>query len=501
MSQGSSGKKLIQNSIIYSLSGVLIKCFSFFLVPLYTAYLTTEDYGITSIATSFNGAMVFVVSFSLFSAVKRFYVEYKDDPEKLKRFYGSVCSFVFLSGTVICGLLTIFRDALSKYVFAGVDYYPVIFVCLIALVFSCEHTVFDYILKSQQKAGKSAIASIIYFLITVCFNILFIAVFKMGALGSLLATLLGYIVYTLYFAIEMLVKKEIKLCLDRKLLGEALKYSVPIMPHNLSTHIAALISKVFIGGVASLSAVGVYSIAIQFGAIADTVHSYISQAYEPWLYERLHEKETGYKKTIRNLSKMLCAVIGLFLLGIALFSHDYVVLLVDKAYVEAWRYVPLIVLIYAVKTMYYFYVQVLFYYKNASRMLFTATLSGSLLNIILSYFMIPIMGVYGSILADGIAMVVRVGIIVIISTRFDNIGLKIGDFVKNFLIVAAFIGFGMIPSFLKFGNTFSLTNFGYKIAVVIVYILLLLVRNRQVLHPYILRIKKKRKGDKSVGID
>ena len=67
--QQASPKKVVINSIVYASSGILLKCFSFFLLPLYTAYLSTEDYGITSIATSFINTMGFVVAFSLFSAV------------------------------------------------------------------------------------------------------------------------------------------------------------------------------------------------------------------------------------------------------------------------------------------------------------------------------------------------------------------------------------------------------------------------------------------------
>ena len=44
--ESTSGKRVLINSVIYSCCGILQKCFSFFLLPLYTAYLTTEDYGL-----------------------------------------------------------------------------------------------------------------------------------------------------------------------------------------------------------------------------------------------------------------------------------------------------------------------------------------------------------------------------------------------------------------------------------------------------------------------
>jgi len=202
----------------------------------------------------------------------------------------------------------------------------------------------------------------------------------------------------------------------------------------------------------------------------DTVQNYVDSAYGPWLYEKLHDQEQGYKKSIRQVVGMLIAVVGLFMLGIALFAQDYILLLVEDSYAAAWRYVPWIVLVFAIKTMYYFYVEVLFYYKKASQMLFTATLTGSIVNVLLSAFMIPAWGIYGSIAADGIAMVIRVGIIVFISKRFDDVGLCITDFLLNIAIVGVFIFAGLALSYLKYQDTFSVVNFLYKIAVVLVYI-------------------------------
>jgi O-antigen/teichoic acid export membrane protein len=73
-----SQSKVLSNSIIYTLGGIITKCFAFFLLPLYTAYLTPEDYGITSIVTTFLNISSFVVSFSLYAAVLRLYVDYNN---------------------------------------------------------------------------------------------------------------------------------------------------------------------------------------------------------------------------------------------------------------------------------------------------------------------------------------------------------------------------------------------------------------------------------------
>ena len=475
MGNQSSGKKVLVNSVIYSLSGLLLKCFSFFLLPLYTHHLTTEDYGITSVTGSFLNSFGFIVTLSLFSAVMRFYVDLKDDNQKLKRFYGTVTTFTFLSSACWSVLLFLFRAPLCKYVFSGVDFFPVILICILSISFHCQHHIYDNILKSQQKALKSSIINIAYFLISVAMNIGFVVGLKMGATGVLLSGLIAYALYTLVFLIDMIRAKAITFCLDLSLLKSALKYSIPIIPHNLSPQITVLISQVFIGGSSSLSALGVYSIAAQFGGIADTVQSYVNQAYAPWLYEKLRDGESGYKMTIRSIVRLLTLVIGFFMLGIAFFAEDYVSLFLDSSYLGAYKYIPLVVAVYVIKIAYYFFVNVLFYYKKASRFLFIATLSSSIINIVLSAVFIPLWGVYGSICGDLIGMLLRVAIVIIVSKQFDDIGLRIRDFVLNILISFVFMFAGLSFSIFKFHGEFHILYFTYKAVLVLMYVGMLFI--------------------------
>ncbi len=495
INNNSNTKKVILNSIVYITSGLLLRCFSFFLLPLYTAFLSTEEYGINSLAASFIETAGFVVAFSLFSAVMRFYVDLKDNQEKLKRFYGTISLFVFLSSILFCILFSAFRDILSHLIFAGIPYYPIIFVCLLALIFNCQQLIFDAILRSQQRAKESSILSIAFFVINAVFTIILICVLKLGALGVIAASGISYFLCTLYLVNYMLKTGQITYCLDFPLLKEALRYSLPIMPHNLSTHIAMLVSKVLIGDVVSLSSLGLYSVANKFGHLADTIQVYVDRAYGPWFYEAMHDGGVELKNKLRKTVQLLVSGIGLFFLVLALFSHECIVLFINKNYVVAWRYVPLIVLVFTIKTMYYFYVEILFYYKQASKYLFTATVVGSTLNIILSFFMIPVWGITGAILANAISMLVRVAIVVLISKRFADVGLYIKDFILNFLIVLVFMSVGLSFSYLKFSNHFNIWNFGFKILVVIVYICYVFFKYRDQITVWI-KVLQKKAGNK-----
>lgn len=463
-----SKTKVLSNSVIYTLGGVITKCFAFFLLPLYTAYLTPEDYGITSIVTTFLNISSFVVSFSLFASVLRFYVDYKESARKLSLFYGTVYIFILICSVIFFLLLYVSKKLLTDLIFIGIDFYPIVLVCLVAMIFNCTHTFFDTILRSQQNAKKATILSVIYFFLNAGFSILFVVPMHLGALGIVLAILLAGLIYTIYMTIEMVCKKLITFKLDYQILKSALKYSIPIIPHNLSPHIAMMVSKVLISSRCSPALLGIYSVATQFGSLADTVQIYVNQAYGPWLFERLNDHEEN-RKEIRSISKLLSTLIGGVFILITLFAHDYIVLLVDHKYVSAWHYVPAVILVFAIKTTYYFYVNVLFYYKKAARILFIATFTGSLVCVILAFLLIPSIGLYGAILADGLAMMVQVAIVYKISMKYDDIGLKMHDFINNILIVSIFFIVGLLPSFLFYNDVFSLYNLIFKIVVSVIY--------------------------------
>lgn len=473
-------KKLTQNSLIYTINGILMKCFSFFLLPLYTAYLTTSDYGIVSITRNFIVPMSFIVSLSLFSAIYRFYVDLKGDDVKLRKFYGTISVFVFVFSTICVGLLTVFKETLIKKVFVGLDFYPIIFITLLTLIFEPQYTIYIQILKSQQKAFKASVVSLSYFLLTVLLNILFVVLLKYNVEGILLSTLIVNVIFYVIFIYDMIKSNQLLICFDNEVLKSALSYSIPIIPHNLSTHIAVLIASILIGSNDSFSALGLYAIAVQFGNIADTIQGYVDSAYGPWLYNQLSTGGSDVKKIIGNAVSILISGIGLAFLGISLFAQDYIFLFLNKAYFDAWVLVPFIVSTYAIKTVYYFYVEVLFYYKDASKKLFVATLSSSVINILLAYFFIPIYGVYGAILANSIAMLVRVSIVIYLSRMYSDIGLRISSFVNNFIYLEIFIILGLAYSYISGLGIFDLTNFIIKCLVVALYIVFMFFRFKEI---------------------
>jgi O-antigen/teichoic acid export membrane protein len=301
---------------------------------------------------------------------------------------------------------------------------------------------------------------------------------KFGANGVLLSLVISNTVAIVWMLFDLGKHHLFCFCINKQLLREALHYSIPIIPHNLSTHIAQFVSRVFINANTSLVSVGLFGLASKFGSLADMVQNSVNMAFQPWFFEQLSKREALDTKQIVSLSNSLVWLYGIVFLGLALFSQELIALMATDAYQSSWMLVPLIVAVFAIKTPYYFYINILFYYKKAAKYIFIATVSSSLLNVFLSYFFIKAWGMFGSVAADAIAMLLRVGIVVYLANKFSKIGYSLIRFGLHFLFLLLCMVVGLYPSYVQGNASVSIGACLYKIGVLIVFCIIALWANK-----------------------
>ena len=228
----SAKKKVLENSFLYIFSSLLVKAMGFLLLPIYTLFLTPDDYGITNLVMGFINVATFIVAFSLYSAIIRFYADYKDNRRKLKRLYGTVLLFVFITGIISLILGLVFRNVVISIFFEGIEFYPIIFIAFLSLIFISLHTLHQSMLQGMQQGKKLTKLNLTVFIATTALKIIFIGVFKLGAVGFLLAQLIINIFYFAYILVDLKKNDLVEWTIDLFILKETLKYSIPLMPHN-----------------------------------------------------------------------------------------------------------------------------------------------------------------------------------------------------------------------------------------------------------------------------
>ena len=474
-----SGKKtVLANSFYYTFSSFLVKAFGFFLLPVYTAYLSPGDYGITNLVHSFLSVATFIISFSLYAAIPRFYVEYKEDLEKVKSLFGSIIFFTFIMGVIFLGVSVLFSNVIVRFLFTGIPFYPYVLIALITLLFQSLHTIHENVLKAIQKGKFLASLSVIVFLLQTAITIVFVVILKLGPVGVLLSQAIISFIYSIFMVFDLRKRGLLSFSFNWILLKRALSYSIPIIPHNLSTHIASFVSKIFINNLASLASVGLYGIAMQFGSLIDLFQTSVNKAFSPWFFNVLHEGKGKSDIDQMEFAKILLSLYSVIYLGIGLFSQEVILLMTHSRYTLAWKVVPILVVAFSVKSIYYFYVNILFYHQEAAKRIFYASLTGSSLDIFLAAILIPLYGIYGAAISFLIAKICVVVIVVILCRKYNHGMFDVVGMIRVILPSIILIGVGLIFSYTKYETVFSWGNFLYKCGIVGVYLLILIYRNK-----------------------
>lgn len=482
-------KSLFANSILYTAGNLMLKAFSFFLIPLYTSYLSTEAYGLVNLASGFYTVAAALLTLSLGAALTRFYAEYRESKEQIASMISSVITFLLGLGAVFLLLSVVLGDLVSQLFFEGIDFFPLAFLSVIIAGASAIYTVYQELLKGMQDAKRSMALSYTYFFLLLGCNIVSVMVLEQGALGVIASTTLVNVVMVALMFIDLKRRKLLTLGIQWPMLKRLLGYSLPLVPHTMAYNVSNYATKLIIADKLSLSMLGIYSLASQFGNIADVVLNSVQSAFQPWFFRTMREKKEGNDPAA--VVYKLMWLYGLLFLGLAAFSQEVVIILADESYGTAWTYIPAVVIAIALKAPLYFYNSCMYFDTTKTKYIFVSTLIGSITNILLTLLLVPHLQVYGSILADIAAMALRLAVVLLVLPKEIRSIFSFWRLMMHSGISILFIIAAVIPAFMVFTTDLSLINFLYKCCVILGYCAIALLVNRKGVSSYINRLRKR----------
>ena len=169
----SKEKQLLKNTTIVSIGKIATQLITFLLLPVYTAVLTKEEYGIVDLLNTLVSLVFPIITLQIEQGIFRYLVDYRDDRDKQKEVITSVFRFVFkqlIIYVVIFLIASIWINNSYKYFLAG---------NIIATMFM---SILLQICRGLGDNKRYALGSFLVGACTVILNVIFIVVFRWGAL-------------------------------------------------------------------------------------------------------------------------------------------------------------------------------------------------------------------------------------------------------------------------------------------------------------------------------
>ncbi len=476
-----SVKKVIVNSSIYSITNILQKALSFFLLPLYTIFLTPGDYGLVALISSFFGFIALLITLALNGAVSRFFFFYKNDERKLKEFLGTIIIGIIFNCLLWFILILSFRNLISSVFLKNIEFFPYVFIALISTVTSPIYSIYQTILQIKQDAKGYSTNSLIYFIFAVSLNLLFIVGFKLGAKGLLLANTIPSVLFSIIAIITLIHKKHIALVFRWAFMLESLRYAIPLIPHLLSGTIADYISKSILNIKSNLANIGLFNLAFQFGSLLDIIQSSINSAFVPMVFDTLDNHREAEQKIIKTTTIIL-KFVCFSGLAIAMFSKEIVVIMTSNiVFHKAWKAIPIIILGALFQNLYISYSNLVFYHRKATRFIWIASLSGNLVHIIFSVWFTSMFIYFTPAIAGVLQRVIMFILVFRISRRFEPVKYELNKMMLIILLFVVAVAIGLAPDILVPKERLDLFRFIWKAFVFMLATTILLYEDRYII--------------------
>ena len=431
----SNQRKLAKNAAIYSVFTLLQRGLGFFLLPVYTTVLATEQLGIISTATAVISFLVLFFGLSLRGSTAFYYYEYKDNKlAYLKKIYGTNVLFILLFTILGIAFLLATKTLILDKLFENIAFSPYVLLALASIFLQPIYFFYQALLKAKQQARKAALLDFVYFGVMISLTLVLILGFQFEAEGALLANAVA----SLFVFILSLVGlyKEITICFIPELLKKSLRYSLPLLPHNLSGWAMNMIDKIMLNAINSLSVVALFDVGSQIGKVVNMISLGVNSAYAPWFFDQV-KNDTNSKKNIVSVTQKIVLLYVVVGVAVSWLAPELLKMISKPDYHESWIVVPLIATAFVINGFYFTFSSVFFLEKT--KYLPLLTISGAIVNIILNYFLIQHYGFLGAAIASLLTKIFFTALTYYFSQRLYHIP-------YNLKIILSFVVLGFLVS-------------------------------------------------------
>ena len=327
-----------KNTLIYGIGNIGARGASFFLIPLYTYYLSVNDYGILVSLLAVAQLMVVLMSLGSRHGFIRFAKEYQDR-QQLGSLLTTSNALNITGGLLVTilsllFLLPFFRSFLH---ITNVLSY-VVLICALSMFQSLTlHTLSYYRIKNE--GVKFVIVNLLAMFSQLGLTYFFLNILNLGIRGALLAQIIIYGI--LWVAISSDIFTKIGMGISFKTAVKLFKYGTPLIFVLSSGFITDTAAMYMLSRFTGLEDVAIYALGIKIaGIVTIAIILPFQLAYEPFVYSNIDTP--GINITISKLLTYLLFLFAFVVFGMAVFSKTILNIIAPPEYSSAYLIILII---------------------------------------------------------------------------------------------------------------------------------------------------------------
>jgi len=334
-------RELIKSFFSFGLATVIERVIAFLLLPIYTRYFTTAEFGIIDLITVVIGVIIIFAHLQLETSLQRYYFDYEGEEKNL--FISTIVITMTILSIILAIILTLGSTLISDLVLKNAQYSNLFKLAAVQIPFTNYSMLALVILRYEKKNKLFTIMIVVKMLVTVLLTIVFVAWLRMGLNGVFYAQLAGLVVSSvlLFFSIREFSLFKI----SNELLKKAFAYAIPQFPARIGSVLLTYANRFFMVGYLTLSAIGIYSLSLKLASVLQLVYAAFIMAWAPFMFEQ--RKKDNHKETFAKVLLLTASPLFLLVSIVAIFSKELVYIVASPKFLTAHHYLGALCLYFA----------------------------------------------------------------------------------------------------------------------------------------------------------
>lgn len=373
----------VKASMWFVICSVIQNGISFFVTPVFTRLMTTEQYGQVTVYTSWMGIVCIFTTFNLqYGSFNTAQIKFENKRNQYISAIQTLVTFTTLIAIGVYVLLPSFWD--------DVFHLPK-GITVVMLVHIFAQFIIGIWMGNKRFDFKYRPMIVVTTLSSVLLPVMgFIAVVHTANKGiaRIISMACVEIVIAGILYINNLCKG--KDLVDKEFWKYALSFNLPLVPYYLSQIIFNTSDRIMISKMVGDDKAGIYGLCYSVAFLLTFIINAVNNAFVPWLYRQIKAND-GTK--VSQVVRRLIIGVAVMLFFLILIAPELILFLGGKKYYEAIWIIPPV----AASLLFSFYTDITcnidFYYEE-KKALVVATFVSALSNIGLNFIGIPLLGYY-----------------------------------------------------------------------------------------------------------
>lgn len=379
-------KKLLNNSVIFTIGNFGSKLMQFVMIPIYSYTLNTSQFGKVDFITTLVSLLASLACLDIQDAVFRFSLDKFENKHR-----------VFSTGIIFTIIISIVLLIISLGLEPFIPNYPVLLVVLLLIA----NLFYGLLLNFVRAIGLVkifAISGIINTFVMGLLDIFFLVYLHYGVQGYLWAMILGMTAGCFYLWIvsdlnTFLSIKDWSINTFKRLV----RYSLPLIPNTFSWWLNSASDRFFIVLLLGSSANGIYAMASRIPNMLSVITGIFFQSWQMSAVEEFTKKDS--KNFITNVLNYFTSFIFAGGIIILAFIRPIFALILSKSYFEGWKLAPLLILVVIYSSLAGF-IGILYTASKKTIIIFYTTFIGAAINVLLTLILLKLLGIEGGSISE-----------------------------------------------------------------------------------------------------